>query len=66
MAKVLLQNILDSKNISYRQAELRTGVSRSTLADIALGKSDPRLGILEQIAEGLRVRISDLYDSPYK
>ena len=33
--------------------------------DIMNGKS-PRLDTLEQLAAGLKVKISDLYDSPYK
>lgn len=66
MAKVLLKQILKKKGISFKRAEMMTGVSKSTLIDIAAEKSSPRLNTLEQIAEGMKLRINDLFDSPYK
>lgn len=53
------------RNLSVRQVEQMTGVPKSTINDIMNGKS-PRLSTLEQLAKGLNVTISDLYDSPYK
>ena len=60
---------------SYREANDRspsvydiadlTGIPKSTINDIMNGKS-PRLDTLEQLATGLKVRITDLFDSPYK
>lgn len=43
-----------------------TGVPPSTINDIMNGKSSPRLDTLEAIAKGLKIHISDLYESPYK
>lgn len=54
------------KKLSIRQVAILTGVPRSTLNDIISGRTSPRLDTLEQLARGLKVRISDLYESPYK
>ena len=64
--KILLNDVLKYKNISFRKAASKIGISKSTLFDIANGKIDPKLSVLEKIAQGLQTRISDLYDSPYK
>lgn len=52
--------------MSIRQVAILTGIPRSTLSDIISGRTSPRLDTLEQLARKLKVRISDLYDSPYK
>ncbi|MDD6324634.1 MAG: helix-turn-helix transcriptional regulator [Lachnospiraceae bacterium] len=54
------------KNLSIRQVAIATGVPKSTVADIAAERKSPRLDTMEQLAKGLDVRMSDLYDSPYK
>lgn len=64
--KVLLAEIMQQKKISFRGLEKMTGISHSTLNDIATNKISPRLDVLEIIAEKLEVTISDLYDSPRK
>lgn len=64
--KILLGKIMMEKKLSIRQVAILTGVPRSTLNDIIGGRTSPRLDTLEQLARGLKVRISDLYDSPYK
>ena len=64
--KILLGKIMMEKKLSIRQVAILTGVPRSTLNDIISGRTSPRLDTLEQLARGLKVRISDLYDSPYK
>lgn len=64
--KILLNEILYKRKLSFRQAEIMTGISKSSLSDIANGKSDPRMSVMEQIAKGLSVRISDLYESEFK
>lgn len=64
--KILLNDVLRDKGISFRRASELTGISKSTLFDIASGKTDPKLSVMEKIAQGLQTRISDLYDSPYK
>ena len=57
---------MQDRNLSIRQVAILTGVPRSTLNDIISGRTSPRLDTLEQIARGLKVRISDLYESEYK
>lgn len=64
--KILLGEIMYSKNLSVRQVSIITGIPPSTLNDIMNGKSSPRLDTLEKIAKGLKIHISDLYESPYK
>lgn len=54
------------KNVSLRQLEILTGISKSTLNDIENGKRVPTLIQLEKIAIALNVKISDLYESEYK
>lgn len=64
--RILLDQIMNKKNITIRQASLLTGVPRSTISDIINGRTMPRLDTLEQLAAGLKVKINDLFDSPYK
>ena len=64
--KILLENVMVNKKISLRQVSLLTGVPKSTIDDIVAGRKSPRMDTMEKLAKGLKVRISDLYDSPYK
>lgn len=64
--KILLDKIMTRKNLTIRQVSIMTGVPKSTINDIASGKTIPRLDTLEEIAKGLKVRISDLFESDYK
>ena len=64
--RILLDRILARKNLSIRQVSLLTGVPRSTIDDIITGKRSPRMSTMEQLAKGLNVRITDLFESPYK
>jgi transcriptional regulator with XRE-family HTH domain len=64
--KMLLDKIMYDKNLSIRQVSIMTGVPKSTINDIAVGKTMPRIDTLETIAKGLKIRISDLYESDYK
>lgn len=64
--KILLDKIMYKKNISVRQLSIITGLPKSTIADIMSGKTSPRMDTMERLAAGLKVRISDLYESPYK
>lgn len=66
MIKMNLKEILLKRNITYRQAEILTGVGKTSLQAIANGRRDPRLSTLEQIAVGLRIKITDLFESDYK
>ena len=63
--EILLSKIMSERNLSVRQVEQMTGIPKSTISDIMNGKS-PRLDTLEQLAIGLKVKITDLFDSPYK
>ncbi|MDO5799137.1 MAG: helix-turn-helix transcriptional regulator [Eubacteriales bacterium] len=64
--KILLDNIMYNNNISVRQLSNMTGISKSTINNIMNEKYSPTLDNLEQIAKALKVRITDLFDSPYK
>lgn len=64
--KILLKNIMRTKNLTARQVERMTGVSKSTINRIAADQLMPRIDTLEEIAKGLNIRISDLYESEYK
>ena len=64
--KILLDKIMRDKNLSTRQASIATGISKSTINRIANGEISPSADTLEILAKGLKVRISDLIDSPYQ
>lgn len=64
--RILLDEIMYKRNLTIRQVSILTGIPKSTIADIISGKSIPRMDIMEQIAKGLKMRISDLYESPYQ
>lgn len=64
--KILLDKIMFDKNLSTRQVSILTGVSKSTVSRIANGEISPTADTLELLAKGLKVRISDLIDSPYQ
>lgn len=55
-----------SKNLSVRQVSLLTGISKSTISRVMNGDVSPTADQLELLAKGLKIRISDLIDSPYK
>lgn len=64
--KILLDEIMYLKNLSVRQVSIMTGIPKSTVYDIVTGRKIPRIDTMEVIAAGLKIRISDLYESPYK
>ena len=64
--KILLNEIMYNKNLSLRQVEIMTGVSKSTIDNIANGRTSPTMDTMERLAKGLKVRIQDLYDSEVK
>ena len=53
-------------NLKDRQVEALTGVPKSTVNRIRNNLVMPNMDILEQLAKGLNIRISDLYESDYK
>lgn len=64
--KILLDEIMYLKHLSVRQVSIMTGIPKSTVYDIMTGRKIPRIDTMEVIAAGLKIRISDLYESPYK
>lgn len=64
--KILLSKIMYEKNLSVRQVSIMTGVSKSAVNKIMNGEVSPTLDTLERLARGLKIHISDLYESPYK
>lgn len=64
--KILLGEIMYKKNLSIRQVSIMTGISKSTINRIVNEEISPTADMLEKLAEGLKLRIYDLIDSPYK
>ncbi len=54
------------KDISSRKLSAVTGISKSTINRIASGAVSPTADTLEALAKGLKIRISDLYESDFK
>lgn len=64
--KILLNEIMYKKGLTIRQVAIMTRLPKSTIADIMSGRTIPRMDIIEQLAAGLKVRITELYESPYQ
>ena len=64
--KILLDKIIHEKNLTNRQVTIMTGISKSTINRIKNGEVSPSADTLEILAKGLKVKIYDLIDSPYK
>lgn len=64
--KILLGDIMYERNLTARQVEIMTGVSKSTVSRIANNQIIPRLDTLEELAKGLHIKISDLYESEFQ
>lgn len=64
--KILLQKYMYNKNLTIRQVSVVTKISKSTISNICSGKRMPRMDTMEQLAKGLKIRITDLFESPYK
>jgi DNA-binding Xre family transcriptional regulator len=60
--KILLDQIMNEKQLSSRQVSYLTGVPKSTINAIRNGRV-PKIDILEQIAKGLDIYLEDLYES---
>lgn len=63
--RIMLSQIMYDKNLSVRQVEIMTGVSKSTINRIMNEEVSPTVDTLERLAKGLRIRISDLIESNY-
>lgn len=64
--KILLGDIMYKRNLTARQVEMMTGVPKSTVNKIANEQISPRMSTMEQLAKGLRIKISDLYESDFQ
>lgn len=64
--KILLGEIIHKKNLTVRQVSVITGLPKSTISDIVSGRSSPRMETMEQLAVGLQVPITALFESPFK
>lgn len=64
--RILLAEQMKRNGLSYRQLEILTGISKSTLCNITTGKRIPTMDTMEKLAEHLHVRIEDLYESECK
>lgn len=53
-------------DLTLRQLEALTGISKTTLNNIENGKTSPTLWQLERIAAATGSRITDLFDSALK
>lgn len=64
--KILLGDIMYKRNLTARQVEIMTGIPKSTVNRIANNQISPRLDTLERLAQGLHIKISDLYESDFQ
>jgi transcriptional regulator with XRE-family HTH domain len=51
----------ETAGLSQRELARRVGVSNGTISQIEKGKSDPSVGLLKQILEGLELSIADFF-----
>lgn len=50
------------KNLSVRQVSIMTGVSKSTINRIVNGQVSPTLDTVEQLAKGLHLKVTDIFE----
>ena len=64
--KILLGDYMYKRNLTARQVEIMTGVSKSTISRISNNQISPTMDVMEQLAKGLGIKISDLYSSDFQ
>lgn len=64
--KILLDKYMSNKNLTVRQVSVLTDIPKSTIADIQNDKTMPRMDTMENLAKGLKIKITDLFESPFK
>lgn len=64
--KILLGDYMYKHNLTVRQVTYMTGVPKSTVSKIVNGQISPRMDTMEQLAKGLHIKISDLYESDFQ
>lgn len=57
-----LRLMRETAGISQRELARKVGVSNGTISQIEKGNSDPSVGLLKQILEGLELSISDFFE----
>lgn len=62
MIKLRIKEYREQKNLSYRQLEILSGVSKTMIFNIENGRRSPTIDILEKLAKGLKVSIHDLIE----
>ena len=60
-----IQQIMDNKNITYRQLSKMTGISWSALHKIANYERSPTQDTMIAIAKGLNMKVVDVFDLEY-
>lgn len=63
--EILTWQARTEKNITLKQLEAMTGISKTTLNTIENSQTSPTLRQLEAIAKALQVDVCDLYESDY-
>lgn len=66
LMKILLGDYMYKRNLTARQVEIMTGISKSTINRISNSQISPTMDVMEQLAKGLGVKISDLYSSDFQ
>jgi len=64
--KILLDKHIYDHDLTIRQVSILTGVSKSTIHSIINHKVSPTMDTMERLAAGLKIKISDLYESEHK
>lgn len=64
--KILLGDYMYKQNLTFRQVAVMTGIPKSTISKIVNKGMSPRMDTMEQLAKGLHIKISDLYESDFK
>lgn len=64
--EILTWQARTQKNMTLKELSAMTGISKTTLNYIENGITSPTLRQLEAIAQALDVKMTDLFDSPYK
>ncbi len=64
--EILTWQARTKKNLTLKQLEKLSGISKTTLNTIENAKTSPTLNQLEAIAAALDTTISSLYNSKYK
>ena len=65
MEKNCLQTIMNERNLTYRQLERKTGISRSALQFIANFERSPTQDTMIAIAKGLKMKVTDIFNFDY-